>query len=158
MIKLQVNVSGYSGKPCTLLAVIDADGLFLSKLLAFKSGSLDDDMYVVTYSPSGSSGDALFKDKDLSRAIALAFDLYSQAKIHTLDTLVNGNQIDPRSRVQVDKVTEGGRDYRLAPDITCAQVAVICASWAFDNAMRQARRDERMDEIDDMQNVSCFSI
>lgn len=157
MIKLQVNVSGYAGKPCTLLAVIDADGLFLSKMLAFKVAALDDDMYVVTYSPSGSSGDALFTDKDLSGAIALTFDLYSHAKIHVLDTL-NGNQIDPRSRVQVDKVTESGRDYRLSPEITCAQVSVLCAAWAFNNAVRQSNRDERMDEIDGMQKDFCFSI
>lgn len=129
-VKLQVNVSGYLGEPSTVLAIVDVPHVLVAKKLAFKSERLDDAMLCLTYAPAHSVGDIAFTDADLSKAIALCFDLYARKNLVFLDSLPNAGQLDPRTRVQVYKVTETGKDYRLSNDITNDQVALLCIAWA----------------------------
>ena len=150
--KLQVNVSGYSGEPCTVLAIIDEDGVFFVDMIKHKTKRVNDEVLMITYSPSSSNGDIAFNDKDLYKSISCAFDLYSRKMVHFLESIKNSNQLDPRTRVQLGKVTETGKDYQLSSEITNSQIAFLCVAWAHNIVDAQNSIADFASEIDEMQD------
>lgn len=150
--KVQVNVSGYGSEPCTVLAVIDEDGIWFINEISYQTERKSRDVMMITYSPSTNAGDIAFTDKDLSKAISLTFDLQSRKMVRFAPEFKNSAQFDPKTRVQLGKVTETGKDYQLSSEITNKQMAYLCTAWAFHVVEAQESVADFAKQIDDMQS------
>ena len=91
------------------------------------------------------------------RAIGIANELYALKQIgFDGDGVPNKEQYDPRQRIQVLKVSETGKDYQIASDISNSQMAILCACWAYHICGAQVAIAEYAEEIDDIQDDYFF--
>lgn len=87
---------------------------------------------VVTNNPASEDYDALFTEADMRAAIADYFAFAGRGLLVLEDSQARHN---PGSRIAPDGVDESGIKYRVAPDISNGQLAVVVLCWF---ALKQA--------------------
>lgn len=129
MIQIQATFSGYGGRPCSLFSAYDTRTRVLAVgVEADYRAERRDGCIVVTNEPD-IARDSLFKDSDLMPAIAAFYALKAgvaadglSARLVFADRAVRAN---PEQSVEQDGIDVNGPRYRIAGDVTCAQIAAL---------------------------------
>ncbi len=125
-IKMRVNISGFQGQAASLFCAYDPQ---TDILLAARPA----DAYEVDSRPgflhvSNQAGDpvvdALFDNDGMQEAIQAYFDMDSMGLLQFSDL---AQRFNPASKLERDGLDASGPKYRVAPDMSCGQVAVLVA-------------------------------
>lgn len=110
------------------------------------------DAAFVTNNTNTDDHDLLFTEADLQDAIS-DFYAFAGRGLLVLDDAVKSH--DPESRIESDGLDEHGRKYRISPDMTNAQIAVIVLCWF---ATRQAGFSRQIDAFDELMDTDIESV
>lgn len=149
-VLLRVNIAGFSGEPASLYGAFDHedDLLLISDTKEYDPGDAPD-MLKISNQERDTHRDDLVSDDDLQAAIRAFFEMDG------LKLLVIGEKAarhNPSNKIERDGVDEGGVRYRISPDITCSQVAVMFACLA------AARQRTVTGALSIMEEISAFSV
>jgi len=129
VIQIQATFVGYGGRPCSLFSAYDAAARVLVVGAEAEYRTERRAGCVVLTNDKGIARDSFFSDADLADAIAAFYTLKSgvaadgkSARIAFADRAARAN---PEQSIEKDGLDQGGPRYRIAEDITCAQVAAL---------------------------------
>jgi len=128
MIKIQANISGYTGKPVTVLGALDEHSgiLVIAKVIAMIPRFED---CIVIASDARSDRDATFTHEHLHDAISAYFQLRGNLASDGKTALLRFGEFaamaDPSSAIEHDGVDTSGPRYRIAADASNAHVAAL---------------------------------
>lgn len=138
MTPIQANIAGYSGKPCSLFSVYEADTQILSviKSTDYKKSRQKED-YVLISNDKNADYDSLFTELNFSQSIedfftmlnGVAFDGRSSRLVFD-EKIARAN---PKNRINKDGYTENGQKYSISPDIDNLQMAVLATCFYANN-------------------------
>lgn len=119
---------GYAGPPVTLFAAFDpaTDVLAIVKQAPEYESGPRDGFLKISSQERDAHHDALFLEENTRQAITAFFELDALKLISISEKAQRSN---PLSKIERDGMDEKGIKYRIAPDITNAQVAVLAASF-----------------------------
>lgn len=125
-VKLRINVAGYKGEPVSVFAAYDpsTDILLVARQDPYQGGEREG-FLKVTNQVRDAAHDALVTEDDTRAAITAYFELCAM-KLIALGEKVQ--RCNPESKIERDGMDEHGMKYRVHPEITNAQVAVLFAS------------------------------
>lgn len=127
-VLIRVNVTGYKGAGVSIFAAFDAQASVLS--VARELGSLElidrPGFLRISNQIDDPHRDALFTEDNLSEAIRCYYDMRGAGRLVMAPAL---QRHDPSNRIEADGVDERGTKYRISPEITCGQVAMLAACW-----------------------------
>jgi hypothetical protein len=124
-MKIQATIAGFKGERKTVLGnLVERTGvLIMAREVKYTEKRLAPDIAIVSNLDLADI-DFRFTDKHIGEAIRV----YYTRKAHlTLDVLNEIQNFDPGNMIEPDAVDEGGRRYRISPDITNGQVSVLAA-------------------------------
>jgi hypothetical protein len=151
-IKMRVNISGFHGQAASLFCAYDPQ---TDILLAAKAA----DAYEVTARPgflhvTNQSGDpvvdALFDNENMQEAIQAYFDMEAMGLLQFGDL---AQRFNPQSKLERDGLDASGPKYRVAPDMSCGQVAVLVACHF---ARAQRGMSEAMSAFDEISSLTTI--
>jgi hypothetical protein len=124
-VVIRVNVAGYQGEPVSLFAAYDDESdVLLVQQSKPHDASEAPGLLRITNVPRDAFYDALVTEDDLQEAIRAFFESDSMGLL-VLDEAVRRH--NPANKIERDGVKESGTVYRISPDMTNAQVAVMFA-------------------------------
>jgi hypothetical protein len=125
VVVVRVNVAGYMGEPVSLYAAFDHES---DMLLINESRSHDASeapgLLRITNMSRDATYDLLLSEDDLQEAIKAFFEADSLG-LMVLDDAVKRH--NPANKIERDGIKESGTVYRIAPEMSNAQVAVMFA-------------------------------
>ncbi len=141
---MRINVAGYFGRPVSVFAAYApaTDILLVSREGEYEATERPGFLHI-TNQVRDEHHDAVFTEQDLKEAIGAYFEL-DALRLLTLGPKVQ--RLSPDSKIERMGVDERGMNYRIAPDINCAQVAVMVACL-------YASRQRGVDAAQDMADV-----
>lgn len=147
---IRVNIAGYSGQAVTLFGAYD----HINDMLLVNSDTdynqADDEKFLkVTNQERDPYRDLLVSDDDLNDAINAFFEMEGMKLLHMEERV---KRFNPASKIERDGVDAVGVRYRISPDITNGQLAVMYCCLA---AVRQRAV---ADSIELMGEFSAFSV
>lgn len=153
-MKIQACIGGYSGERATVYSLYRDDILLVAKVAAFREDRFEGSVIVSnTMLPAR---DAVFGEEHLKVAIDAMQMMKSAGTLH-VDNMANA--ADPSYRVEFDSMDTAGRRYRLHPEITNAQVAVLATIWYVSRAkVRQDTVDMAAKLADLMRGGGIISV
>lgn len=124
-ILMRINVAGYFGRPVSVFAGYSpaTDILLVSREGEYEANERPGFLHI-TNQFRDEHHDAVFTEQDLKEAIGAYFEL-DALRLLTLGPKVQ--RLSPDGKIERMGVDERGMNYRIAPDINCAQVAVMVA-------------------------------
>lgn len=158
---LQCHVVGASARsgdrPTTVFGALDrASGVLLIDLSReLKPGMVEvrrRGASFVTNDAAVADFDQLFTEADLKDAIDAYFYFNSRGVLE-LESAVQ--RFNPETKIEADGMDEGGRKYRIAPDISNGQLGVIVMCWF---ARRIGGFDRVLDAYDDFADMESFTV
>ncbi|WP_321946591.1 hypothetical protein [Paraburkholderia sp. J10-1] len=148
LIKIQTAITGYQGLPVSLLGGLDTETGLLMVAKEMPYGDREATATFITNDPRTDERDGLFiDDEKLQRALRLFFRMRRTGLIDLMKTV---SKHDPENRIESDGTTERGVRYRLAPDISNGNVAVLAMVEAADTAYRIEEASSFADELSSM--------
>lgn len=144
-VKMRVNVAGYGGQAVSVFAGYDPD----SDVLAIvREGPYEvtarDGWLRVTTQDRDPTHDAVFTDDQARDAIAAYFELEAMNLIQFSEGLA---RLDPKNKIERDGMDESGMKYRIHPEITNGQVAVMIAALSARRQRGAAAADQFMADL-----------
>lgn len=131
---MQSSVLGFGGRPATVLGLYDPDNdtLTIAKAVDFKRERVKDAL-VITNDQAAQLRDALFTADDFQTAInayiAMRDGYGRDGATKRLILAPDVERFNPRSAIDLDGYTETGARYKVNPDISSGQVAVLAMCW-----------------------------
>lgn len=149
MFTFSVSISGFSGPPTTLVCVLDESGvLVVAKSIAFTEERVKD--FAMVSNMDLQANDYRYTDDDMREAIRAYFTRMAQGLIDLVDEL---SRFQPHQAIEKDQIDESGPRYRLSPDITNGQLAVLAA---VSYAERQSPLRSTLDAMDEITKLYEF--
>lgn len=128
MISIQANISGYMGKPVTVLAGYDEESgvLIVSRVVPLIARFKES---VLISTDKKADRDSLFTDEQLKGAITGYFHLKGEVASDGASACLrfsdNAAIADPVSVIENDGIDVAGPKYRIAPDASNAHIAAL---------------------------------
>lgn len=160
-VALQATIAGMgagsAGGAETILAGYDLDSgvLLVDGARSEEPGTVaarDDDSVVVTNDVALVDHDQLFLEDQFREAITAYFSLQASGQLE-IDTALMRHS--PAGKIEPDGVDEKGRKFRVAPDISNGQLAIIALCWL---ALRQRNVATQIDAFDEMPDLDVMTI
>lgn len=125
-MKIQACCAGYEGTPATVFAALEpkSDTLVISKLSDLRATRFEDCRMVSNTAVE--SWDAWFDETLFPEAIAAFMDRVNTKRIIFKPEAQRAN---PKTAIQLLKITEAGRQYEVSATVTNMQVAVLLVCW-----------------------------
>jgi len=121
-VRIQSIATGYKGKAANLLGALDTETGLLIVARELPAGEVFAGAMLVTNDPRSEQRDSLFTEEKLQEAIRLFF----RAKANgTIDIMSSLTKHDPEHMIEVQGIEERGSRYRLNPDFTNGNSAVL---------------------------------
>lgn len=122
-MKIQSTIAGFSGEPITMVGNLDEKTgvLVVVKAVKFREERIAPDFALVSNLDLPEL-DFLFTDKLLRETIR---SYYTRKAQLTLDIMTEASRFQPDNKIEQESVDEGGRRYRIAPDIQNGQMAIL---------------------------------
>lgn len=141
-VKLRVNVAGHAGDAVSLFCAFDPANEVLIVAVAnpYEAGQREGFLRVTTQEQD-ECFDAVFLEEDMRDAINAFFGLDA---LQLISLSEKARQHDPKHRIERDGIDEHGTKFRINPDITNAQVAVLIASFYAKRQRNVARTSNLM--------------
>lgn len=149
-ILLRINIAGFHGDPASLYGAFDPaeDLLLISDSKGYDGGPAPE-LLKISNQVNDAYRDDLVSDDDMQPAIQAFFEMDG---LKLLALAEKARRHSPHNKIERDGVNEGGVRYRIAPDITCAQVAVMYACLA-------AKRQRSVSgALSIMEEITSFSV
>lgn len=133
MITIQVTITGYFGKPCTLFSAYDQESrvLVVSVEAAYRSERREGCMVITN--DLNIERDGLFSEGELQQAIMEFFTLQggiaSDGKSKRLVFSDKAARANPAQSIEKDGMDANGQRYRILDSITNAQMAALATCW-----------------------------
>jgi hypothetical protein len=126
-VLIRVNIAGYGGSPVSMFCAYDPDTdiLAVSREAEYEGGQRNG-FLKITNQDRDEAFDALYTEEQTKSAIGAFFEL-DALKLLVIST--KAQRCNPLNKIERDGMDEGGMKYRIAPDISNGQVAVMAASW-----------------------------
>jgi hypothetical protein len=126
-VKMRVNVAGFLGNAVSMMCAFDAatDVLLVARAAEYEAGDRPGFLRITTQD-NDAHFDAVFPEDDMRDAITAYFGLDSQGLINLTDSV---RQHEPKNRIERNGIDDHGPVYRINPDITNGQIAVLIASY-----------------------------
>lgn len=146
-VRIQAEITGYQGQAINLLGALDTDsGLFIvAKELPM--GERIDGAMVVSNDPRSERRDSMFTEDKIQDAIRLFFRAQATGMIELLQSM---SKHDPAHRIEAQGLDEHGTKYRLSPDVSNGNVAVLALIFAADNTYKAASATDFSNELAEM--------
>lgn len=131
---MQANVLGFGGKPATVLGLYDPDNdtLTIAKAPDYKRERVKESL-VITNDQAAQVRDALFTADDFQAAInayiAMRDGYGRDGATKRLILAADVERFNPRAAIDLDGYTETGARYKVNPDTSNGQVAVLAMCW-----------------------------
>lgn len=135
MVKIQATISGYSGKPCSLLSVYYRDSgiLAIAKIHAYTEESVKE-ASIITNVPR-IKRDAFFTESDLKTAIQ-CFKTMSARVLPDgssgIEMSASVGRANPAHTLESNGIDVSGEKFKIAPDVTNEQIAVLATCFFVD--------------------------
>lgn len=144
-VKMRINCAGYGGQPVSVFGMYDpeTDVLAIIRKTAYETEPRDGFLRITTQDRDPTH-DGVFSESDTRAAIVAFFDLEAMNLIQFSEGLAS---LDPKNKIEREGIDEGGVVYRIAPDITSGQVAVLIAAHAAKRQRGAAAVDAWMEEL-----------
>lgn len=130
MIQIQVNISGYSGRPSTVLAAFDENSGVLVIARAVEQMKRRDGCVLIE-SDRRADRDALFEPGHLREAINAYYSIKGRraadGRGEALRITEGAMLADPASCIESDGVDMNGAVYRVSPGATNAMIGALAA-------------------------------
>ncbi|MEJ7804441.1 MAG: hypothetical protein WKG03_00755 [Telluria sp.] len=143
-IRIQAEISGYGGPAVNVLGALDPESGLLIVARELKLGERLDDVLVVSNDPRAERRDRLFSEDDLQDAIRLFFRAQSTGMIELLPTV---SKFEPAHKIESNGIDENGTKYRLSPDITNGNIAVLALTKLADATYRAQSATDFAEEM-----------
>jgi hypothetical protein len=125
---IRVNVAGFADRPASLYVALDMHtGMVVAASVRDHADDRKPNFLHVTNIEADQHRDMLVTEEHLSDAIAAYFSAASMGRLVIREGALRA---DPKSRLERDKIEERGIKYRVHPDATNAQVAMLYACYA----------------------------
>lgn len=126
MINFRINIAGFMGPPVSLFAAYshETDLLVIAKDPGAYDASPRDGFLKITNQSRDASYDALFDNDNMADAIKAYFEMESLRLVTIRADVVRHT---PGSKIERDGFSDTGVKYRISPDMTSGQVAVMVA-------------------------------
>lgn len=128
MIQLQANISGFAGRPATVLGALDEETGILVVAAVTDVMPRRDGCVVIDTNPRADR-DSLFEYGDLKEAITAYYDLKgtvaADGRSACLRFMERAMRADPAGGIEMDGVDVTGPIYRISPDAGNAQVGAL---------------------------------
>lgn len=121
-VHIQAEISGYQGPAVNLLGALDTDSGLLIVARTLPLGDRAPEALVSSNDPRTDGRDTLFDEDRLQDAIHNFFRAKSTGMVELLPAV---NRYDPSNRIENNGIDEHGTKYRLHPDITNGDIAVL---------------------------------
>lgn len=160
--KLQANIQGFLGKPVSLFGVYDTEtGVLIIVTQASKKQDPKEGCIFIT-NQIKTEHDFFIDESSLLEAIACYYRLKNGvAKDHQTPLLGFGpkaGSADPVSSIELDGVSNSGREYRIAPDITNAQIASLAMCLYVDKGNTIEESLEMLSTLDEIMEGNWVTI
>lgn len=149
-VLMRVNIAGYGGTAVSVFCAYDteSDMLAVSREADYEPTARDG-FLKITNQDRDAAYDALFTEELTRNAIGAFFEL-DALKLLAISPKVQ--RCNPSNKIERDGMDESGMKYRISPDVTNAQVAVLAASWYANtqrgvSAIREFNEEMRMMSI-----------
>lgn len=146
-IRVQAEITGYSGPAVNLLGALDPDSGLLIVAKELKMGERLDDALVASNDPRAERRDRLFGEDDLQDAIRLYFRALSTGMVELLPGVAKH---EVANRIENSGINERGTTYRLSPDITNGSIAVLALVLLADNAYKAQSATDFSNELTEL--------
>lgn len=153
-MKIQSTIAGFAGEPCTLVGSLDdrTGVLVIVKQIRYREERIDPSFALVTNLDLPEL-DLHFRDDHLSETIRVYYTRKAQM---TMDLLPEVRRYEPDNKIEQESVDEGGRRYRIAPDIQNGQIAVLAAVALVQAQTGFKAAVEMADELSDFYRVETI--
>jgi hypothetical protein len=143
-VRIQAEITGYGGSSANVLGALDmGSGLFIvAKELAY--GERVEGAIAVSNDPRSEQRDSLFDEDKLQGAIRLFFRAKATAMIEMLPSVT---KFDPSHKIEANGLDENGSKYRLSPDVSNGNMAVLALVDAADRAYKAQAATDFSDEL-----------
>lgn len=153
MLRIQCNIGGFQGGAVTILATLSDENMLVvaKQYTPFTQSRIKEEWALI-----GNTGDDLdytFTDKDFSDSIQAFFERKATDTIAIVDEL---QRFSPDNRLELDKVAESGRTYRLDQSIDNGQIAVLVLSLFAQKQARIKFANDLFDDIDDLYSITTI--
>lgn len=124
-MKIQSTIAGFAGQPTTIIGSLDerTGVLVMVKEVKFREERIDETFALVS-NLNLPELDFRFGDDHLGSAIRTYFTRRAQT---TIDIMQELQRHLPDNKIESDAVDEGGRRYRIHPEIMNGQIAILAA-------------------------------
>lgn len=124
-MRIQVNAAGYHGDPVTIMCLLDEQTgvLVVGKKVDYRESRVKPDVALVTNMDLPDL-DFRFQDRHLSESIRSFFTRDGQG---LLDITKELGLYNPKEKIEMVGVDEGGRRYNIHDEVTNGQMAVLMA-------------------------------
>lgn len=125
-VNLRINIAGFAGSSCSLFAAYnpDRDLLLIAKESSEYEPGQREGFLKITNQVRDGAYDALFGDDQMEEAIKAYFDMESLGLLSLSQGVQRHN---PGTKIERDGLSDTGMKYRISPDMTSGQVAVMAA-------------------------------
>ena len=153
IVKIQATITGYAGKPCSLLSIYykELGVLVLAKIASFRQERYENSS-VITNVPR-IDRDALFEESDMKAAIVSFKNQKGRVAGNGTRGVVFEDGVgraDPESKIESDGIDVSGERFKISSDISNEQIAVL-ATCLFVDRLEQAQTN--IDLIDGVSGV-----
>lgn len=126
-VKMRINVAGYLGNAVSMMCAFDAatDVLLVARAGEYEAGDRAGFLRITTQDKDAFY-DAIFPEEEMREAITAYFGLDSLNLINLTDSV---RQHEPKNRIERNGIDDHGPVYRINPEITNGQIAVLIASY-----------------------------
>lgn len=126
-VKMRINCSGYQGEAVSVFGMFDmeTDVLLIGQRAKKYDTEPRDGFLRITTQDRDPTHDGVFLEEQTRDAIVAFFELEAMNLIQFGEGL---SSLDPKNKIERDGMDTGGMKYRIAPDISNGQVAVLIAA------------------------------
>lgn len=145
-VKMRVNIAGFEGAAASLFCAYDPanDLLLIAREGAEFERHRRDGFLHITNQDRDEAIDALFTNDDLQEAISGYFEMSS---LGLLTIASEAQRVNPSTKIERDGLDANGPRYRIAPDMSNGQVAVLVACRYAAQQRSVAAASEAVSEI-----------
>lgn len=145
-VPMRINASGFSGESVSLIGMFDpaTDLLLIAKALPAYEPVDRPGFLRITNQQRDQFHDAVFLEENTREAILAYFDLTGMGLVNLADAM---KRFDPLNAIEPDGLAEGGRKFRIRPEITNGQFGVLMACYFAQRQRDVAQVDDAMDEF-----------
>jgi len=153
---IQVSISGYSGKPVTLLSIYkkEAQVLAISDERDFRLDKIE--KCLVITNDAKLDRDCFFKEEFLKKAIVAYFGMKNGVSANNdgggrLVISEKAMRCNPENAIEIDGMDANGPRYRVAESISNAQIAALATCWYADSQAKSI--DTMLSMMDDIIDI-----